>query len=49
MTGKRLREVIMLDYAARACDDCWKLSLNILFFALKAVRNLTLSIMSMII
>ena len=49
MIGKRLRDVITLEYAAHAFDDCWKLSLNILYFALKAVRNLILSVMSMII
>ena len=47
--GKRLRDVIMLEYAAQAFDDFWKLSLNILYFAQKAVRNLILSVMSMII
>ena len=32
--GKRLRDVILLVYAAHAFDDCWKLSLNILYFLL---------------
>ena len=32
MIGKRLRDVIMLDYAAYAFDDCCKLSLNILYY-----------------
>ena len=49
MIGKRLRDVIMLEYAAHAFDDFWKLSLNILYFAKKAVGNLILSVMSMII
>ena len=31
MIGKRSRDVIILDYAAHAFDDCWKLSLNILY------------------
>ena len=39
MTDKRLRDVIMLEYAAQAFDDCWKLSLNILYFCLQVVRN----------
>ena len=47
--GKRLRDVIMLEYVAHAFDDCWKLSLNILYFVLKAVSNFILSVMSMII
>ena len=39
----------MLVYAAHVFGDCWKLSLNIIYFALKAVRNFILSVMSMII
>ena len=34
MIGNRLRDVIMLVYAAQAFDDCWKLSLNICVFEL---------------
>ena len=49
MIDKRLRDVITLEYAAHAFDDCWKLSLNYYIFALKAVRNFTSSVMSMII
>ena len=45
MIGNRLRDVIMLVYAAHAFDDYWKLSL----LALKAVRNFILSVMFMII
>ena len=40
MIGKRLRDVIMLDYAAHAFDDCWKLSLNILYFCPKSSKKL---------
>ena len=36
MIGKRLRDVIMLDYAAHAFDVCWKLSLDILYFCSKS-------------
>ena len=44
MICKRLRDVIMLVYAAHAFDD------NILYiFALKSIRNFILSVMSMII
>ena len=35
---KRLRDVIMLEYAAHAFDDCWKLSLNILYFCSKSSK-----------
>ena len=38
--GKRLRDVIMLDYAAHAFNDCWKLSLNILYFCSKSSKKL---------
>ena len=40
MIGNRLRDVIMLDYAAHAFDDCWKLSLNILYFCSKSSKKL---------
>ena len=40
MIGKRLRDVIMLYYAAHALDDCWKLSLNILYFCSKSSKKL---------
>ena len=40
MIGKRLRDVIMLDYAAHAFDGCWKLSLNILYFCSKSSKKL---------
>ncbi len=40
MIGKRLRDVIMLLYAAHAFDDCWKLSLNILYFCSKSSKKL---------
>ena len=40
MTGKRLSDVIMLDDAAHAFDDCWKLSLNILYFSSKSTKQL---------
>ena len=50
MIGKRLRDVIMLDYAAHAFDDCWKLSLDIQYFCSKSSKkNLILSVMSTII
>ena len=39
MIGKRLRDVITLDYAAHAFDDCWKLSLNILCFCSKSSKK----------
>ena len=38
--GKRLRDVIMLDYAAYAFDDCCKLSLNILYVCCKSSKKL---------
>ena len=40
MIGKRLRDVIMLDYAAHVFDDCWKLSLNILYVCSKSSKKL---------
>ena len=40
MIGKRLCDVIMLHYAAHAFDDCWKLSLNILYFCSKSSKKL---------
>ena len=40
MIGKRLRDVITLEYAAHAFDDCWKLSLNILYFCSKSSKKL---------
>ena len=40
MIGKRLRDVTMLDHAAHAFDDCWKLSLNILYFCSKSSKKL---------
>ena len=40
MIGKRLRDVIMLEYAAHAFDDCWKFSLNILYFCSKSSNKL---------
>ena len=40
MIGKRLRDVITLEYAAHASDDCWKLSLNILSFCSKSHKKL---------
>ena len=40
MIGKRLRDVITLEYAAQAFDDCWKLSLYILFFCSKSSKKL---------
>ena len=38
--GKRLRDVIMLDYAAYAFDDCCKLSLIILYVCSKSSKKL---------
>ena len=38
--GKRLHDVIMLDYAAHAFDDCWTLSLNILYCCSKSSKKL---------
>jgi len=38
--GKGLRDVITLEYAAHAFDDCWKLSLNILYFCSKISKKL---------
>ena len=40
MIGNRLCEVITLEYAAHAFDDCWKLSLNILCFCSKSSKKL---------
>ena len=40
MIGKRLRDVVMLDYAAHAFDDCCKLSLNILYICSKSRKKL---------
>ena len=40
MIGKRLRDVIMLDYVAYAFDDCCKLSLNILYVCSKSSKKL---------
>ena len=40
MIGKRLRDVITLEYAAHAFDDCGKLSLNILYFCSKSSKKL---------
>ena len=40
MIGKRLRDVITLQYAAHAFDDCWKLYLNILYFCSKSSKKL---------
>ena len=40
MIGNRLRDVIMLVYAAHAFDDCWKLSLNILYICSKISKKL---------
>ena len=40
MIGKRLRDLITLEYAAHAFDDCWKLSLNILYFCSKSSKKL---------
>ena len=39
MIDKRLRDEIMLEYAAHAFDDCWKLSLNILYFCSKSSKK----------
>ena len=36
MIGKRLRDVITLEYAAHAFDDCWKL----LYFCSKSSKKL---------
>ena len=38
--GKRLRDVITLEYAAHAFDDCWKLSLNMLYVCSKSSKKL---------
>ena len=38
MIGNKLRDVIMLVYAAH---DCWKLSLNILYFGSKSCKKLS--------
>ena len=38
--GKMLRDEIMLEYAAHAFDDCWELSLNILYFCSKSSKKL---------
>ena len=38
--GNRLRDVIMLVYAAHAFNDCWKLSLNIRYFGSKSCKKL---------
>ena len=40
MTDNRLRDVIMLVYAAHAFDDCCKLSLNIQYFCSKSSKRL---------
>ena len=40
MIGKRLRDVIMLDYAAYTFDNCWKLSLNILYVGSTSSKKL---------
>ena len=32
--------MIMLEYAAHAFDDCWKLSLNIIYFDSKSCKKL---------
>ena len=40
MTGRRLCDVIMPDYAAYAFDDCCKLSLNILYVCSKSSKKL---------
>ena len=40
MIGKRLRDVIMLDYAVYAFDDCCKLSINILYVCSKSSKKL---------
>ena len=40
MIGERLRDVIALEYTAHAFDDCWKLSLNILYFCSKSSKKL---------
>ena len=40
MIGKRLRDVITLEYAGHAFDDCWKLSLNILYVCSKSIKKL---------
>ena len=36
---KRLRDVIMLEYAEHAFDDCCKLSLNILYLCSKSSKK----------
>ena len=40
MTGNRLRDVIMLVYAVHVFGDCWKLSLNVLYFGSKSCKEL---------
>ena len=40
MIGKRLRDVIMLDYAAHAFDDCRTLCLNKLYVCSKSSKKL---------
>ena len=40
MIGRSLRDVITLGYAAYAFDDCWKLSINILYFCSKSSKKL---------
>ena len=40
MIGKRFRDVITLEYAAHAFDDCWKLSLNILYVCSESSKKL---------
>ena len=40
MIDKRLRDVIVLEYAEHAFDDCSKLSLNILYFCSKSSKKL---------
>ena len=49
MIGKRLRDVIMLDYTAYAFDDFCKSSLNILLVCSKSSKKLDLSVMSIVI
>ena len=38
--GNKLRDVIMLPYAAHMFGDCWKLSLNILYIGSKSCKKL---------
>ena len=40
MIGKRLCDVITLEYAAHAFDDYWELSLNILYFYSESSKKL---------